>query len=291
MAAGRRPACRRPCGPVGCADARACRAHDSARPCTCKTACSSVQCPPPSKPPRLKPTPLGLLPSWRPLSPNPRPKLLPSWGAPSGLAQEISRASGAVALSYGAHSNLCVSQLVRNANQQQMAKYLPKLISGEQLGGSCPPPPRPRTRSVKHWTSRAPAAAQPARLQQHGPPPLTPSQTGVQGGGQGGLAAPIRRLAASSAALPLVLPLPGMHIGALSISEPATGAVVSCSLPCCPALPLPPPLPGEHIGALSISEPNAGSDAVSMRTRAERRGDHFVLNGNKMWCTNGPKVR
>lgn len=47
---------------------------------------------------------------------------------------------------------------------------------------------------------------------------------------------------------------------------------------------------GEAIGALSISEPNAGSDAVSMRTRAEKKGDRYILNGTKMWCTNGPKV-
>ncbi len=45
---------------------------------------------------------------------------------------------------------------------------------------------------------------------------------------------------------------------------------------------------GEHIGALAMSEPGAGSDVVSMRLRAERRGDVFVLNGNKMWITNGP---
>ncbi len=45
---------------------------------------------------------------------------------------------------------------------------------------------------------------------------------------------------------------------------------------------------GEHIGALAMSEPGAGSDVVSMRLRAENKGDHFVLNGNKMWITNGP---
>jgi isovaleryl-CoA dehydrogenase len=45
---------------------------------------------------------------------------------------------------------------------------------------------------------------------------------------------------------------------------------------------------GEHIGALAMSEPGAGSDVVSMRLRAERQGDDFVLNGNKMWITNGP---
>ena len=45
---------------------------------------------------------------------------------------------------------------------------------------------------------------------------------------------------------------------------------------------------GEHVGALAMSEPGAGSDVVSMRLRAERRGDRYVLNGNKMWITNGP---
>ena len=45
---------------------------------------------------------------------------------------------------------------------------------------------------------------------------------------------------------------------------------------------------GEHIGALAMSEPNAGSDVVSMGLRAEKQGDHYILNGNKMWITNGP---
>ena len=45
---------------------------------------------------------------------------------------------------------------------------------------------------------------------------------------------------------------------------------------------------GEHIGALAMSEPNAGSDVVSMKLKADKRGDHYVLNGNKMWITNGP---
>lgn len=45
---------------------------------------------------------------------------------------------------------------------------------------------------------------------------------------------------------------------------------------------------GEHVGALAMSEPNAGSDVVSMRLRAERRGERYVLNGTKMWITNGP---
>ena len=51
---------------------------------------------------------------------------------------------------------------------------------------------------------------------------------------------------------------------------------------------LPKLISGEHVGALAMSEPGAGSDVVSMRLRAERRGDRFVLNGNKMWITNGP---
>ena len=45
---------------------------------------------------------------------------------------------------------------------------------------------------------------------------------------------------------------------------------------------------GEHVGALAMSEPNAGSDVVSMRLRADKKGGHYVLNGNKMWITNGP---
>lgn len=45
---------------------------------------------------------------------------------------------------------------------------------------------------------------------------------------------------------------------------------------------------GEHVGALAMSEPGAGSDVVSMRLRAEKKGDRYILNGNKMWITNGP---
>jgi isovaleryl-CoA dehydrogenase len=88
--------------------------------------------------------------------------------------EEVSRASASVGLSYGAHSNLCVNQISRNGSEAQKQKYLPKLISGEQ------------------------------------------------------------------------------------------------------------------VGALAMSEPEAGSDVVSMRLTAERKGEHFVLNGNKMWITNGP---
>lgn len=88
--------------------------------------------------------------------------------------EEVSRASGGIGLSYGAHSNLCINQIYRNGNEAQREKYLPKLVSGE------------------------------------------------------------------------------------------------------------------HIGALAMSEPNAGSDVVSMKLRAEKRGDKYILNGNKMWITNGP---
>lgn len=90
--------------------------------------------------------------------------------------EEISRASASVALSYGAHSNLCVNQINRNGNAAQKKKYLPKLISGD------------------------------------------------------------------------------------------------------------------HVGALAMSEPGAGSDVVSMKLRADKKGDRYVLNGNKMWITNGPNA-
>jgi len=51
---------------------------------------------------------------------------------------------------------------------------------------------------------------------------------------------------------------------------------------------LPKLISGEHVGALAMSEPGAGSDVVSMRLRAEKRGDRYILNGTKMWITNGP---
>jgi isovaleryl-CoA dehydrogenase len=53
---------------------------------------------------------------------------------------------------------------------------------------------------------------------------------------------------------------------------------------------LPKLVSGEHVGALAMSEPGAGSDVVSMKTRADRKGDRFILNGSKMWITNGPEA-
>ena len=53
---------------------------------------------------------------------------------------------------------------------------------------------------------------------------------------------------------------------------------------------LPKLISGEHVGALAMSEPGAGSDVVSMRLQAEKRGDQYILNGNKMWITNGPEA-
>jgi isovaleryl-CoA dehydrogenase len=51
---------------------------------------------------------------------------------------------------------------------------------------------------------------------------------------------------------------------------------------------LPKLISGDHVGALAMSEPGAGSDVVSMKTRAEKKGDRYILNGSKMWITNGP---
>src|SRR5947207_4739771 len=51
---------------------------------------------------------------------------------------------------------------------------------------------------------------------------------------------------------------------------------------------LPKLISGEHVGALAMSEPGAGSDVLSMTTRAEKKGDRYVINGSKMWITNGP---
>jgi isovaleryl-CoA dehydrogenase len=69
------------------------------------------------------------------------------------VMEGLSRASGSVALSYGAHSNLCVNQIVRNASPEQQAKYLPKLISGEYI--LCLPPPSLSTFTTSPLTQAA----------------------------------------------------------------------------------------------------------------------------------------
>ncbi len=53
---------------------------------------------------------------------------------------------------------------------------------------------------------------------------------------------------------------------------------------------LPPLISGDHVGAIAMSEPGAGSDVMGMKLRAEKKGDHYVLNGTKMWITNGPEA-
>ncbi len=53
---------------------------------------------------------------------------------------------------------------------------------------------------------------------------------------------------------------------------------------------LPKLISGDHVGALAMSEPNSGSDVTSMQLRAEKKGDRYILNGNKMWITNGPSA-
>ncbi len=68
--------------------------------------------------------------------------------------QEISRASAAIGLSYGAHSNLCVNQINRNGNEQQKQKYLPKLISGEYVGALAMSEPNAGSDVVKHEITR-----------------------------------------------------------------------------------------------------------------------------------------
>ena len=81
--------------------------------------------------------------------------------------EEVSRASGAVGLSYGAHSNLCINQIVRNGDERQKARYLPKLISGEHVGALAMSEPNAGS-DVVSMTTRAEkrAAAKAARTKQ-----------------------------------------------------------------------------------------------------------------------------
>ncbi len=78
--------------------------------------------------------------------------------------EEVSRASGSVGLSYGAHSNLCVNQIVRNGNDEQKARYLPKLISGEHIGALAMSEPNAGS-DVVSMTTRADPQGRPLRHQ------------------------------------------------------------------------------------------------------------------------------
>ncbi len=77
----------------------------------------------------------------------------------------------------------------------------------------------------------------------------------------------------------------GAHSNCASTRSPATARTLADAQK---RTYLPKLISGEHVGALAMSEPGAGSDVVSMRTRAEKRGDRYVLTGSKMWITNGP---
>eukprot|EP00850_Spirogloea_muscicola_P022364 SM000290S10898 [mRNA] locus=s290:12691:15109:- [translate_table: standard] len=124
--------------------------------------------------------------------------------------EELSRASGSVALSYGAHSNLCINQLVRPSpiRLTEVARHLSSSVKpDERAEPSCW-----RAGKVRHGT--------PEQKEKYLPKLIT----------------------------------------------------------------------GEHIGALAMSEPGSGSDVVSMRCKAVKVDGGYVLNGNKMWCTNGPRA-
>ncbi|PWZ08241.1 Isovaleryl-CoA dehydrogenase, mitochondrial [Zea mays] len=138
--------------------------------------------------------------------------------------EEITRASGAVGLSYGAHSNLCINQLVRHGSPEQRLKYLPKVL--------CSP-------RICFVLSLCFARA--------------------------------------------IVFLRTMKMLTASI---CLAVLYSCIFAFSMKL-----ISGEHIGALAMSEPNSGSDVVSMKCKAEKVDGGYVLNGNKMWCTNGPSAQ
>lgn len=179
-------------------------------------------------------------------------------------------------LSYGAHSNLCINQLVRNANQRQKERYLPRLISGAHIPFRTPPTLWAKPREDRRAWDHLPLCPRKAPRRSRLAHPATQSWHPT------GAAAPAVGSRCHAAANHTRIPGGG---SSHTVSTPAA---------CRPLRPAPTriqPTAGDVIGALSISEPGAGSDAVSMRTRAERRGDRYVLNGNKAWCTNGPKAR
>ncbi|RWR95575.1 isovaleryl-CoA dehydrogenase, mitochondrial [Cinnamomum micranthum f. kanehirae] len=144
--------------------------------------------------------------------------------------EEISRASGSVGLSYGAHSNLCINQLVRHGNPAQKQKYLPKEYGGLGLG------------YLYHCIA-------------------------------------MEEISRASGSV-------GLSYGAHS--NLCINQLVRHGNPAQKQKYLPKLISGEHVGALAMSEPNAGSDVVSMKCKADRVDGGYIINGNKMWCTNGP---
>ena len=179
--------------------------------------------------------------------------------------EEISRASASVGLSYGAHSNLCVNQLRRNGNEAQKRKYLPKLISGEHVGALAMSEPGAGSDVVSMMTR---ADKKGDRYVING------SKMWITNG----------PIAETLVVYAKTDPAAGPRgITAFIIEKGMKGFSTAQKRKYLPKL-----ISGEHVGALAMSEPGSGSDVVSMSTRAEKKGDRYVLNGNKMWITNGP---
>src|SRR3546814_264787 len=167
--------------------------------------------------------------------------------------EEISRGSASVALSYGAHSNLCVNQINRNGTPEQKARYLPKLISGEHVGAL----------AMSEPNAGSDVVSMKLRAEKRGDRyVLNGSKTWITNGPD-----------ASTYVI----------YDTTDLDKGAHGITASHVDPAATGFPS-----GEHVGALAMSEPNAGSDVVSMKLRAEKRGDRYVLNGSKTWITNGP---
>ena len=178
--------------------------------------------------------------------------------------EELSRASASVALSYGAHSNLCISQLASGG-----------WVGGGELGGM----------GGYHWRccwALGAGYTRPRRPPNRPPPPGAQRQRGSEA--QVPAQAHIRRVCCLRLTRTLA------PAWTATAAAPAAAAAATLALPRTRSRRRPPPtLAGEHVGALAISEPNAGSDVVSMRLRATPLpGGGFRLDGSKMWITNGP---
>ena len=199
---------------------------------------------------------------------------------PLPLPVQVSRASGSVGLSYGAHSNLCVNQLVRNASAEQRSKYLPALIRGE----CWPSLTRAGEAELREEVlpDGRPAIGRPRKPRNPILQTLRPELT------------PLGRQAPSPCLPPAAAgpyPLSSAQSAIPCPTSLALGLKPAAAFLCLPFPALGPAAPsGEHIGALAMSETGSGSDVCSMRLRAELRGNSYVLNGSKFWITNGPKV-